>query len=378
MTLTLPKMGPGRHVLATFSLLHYVCPMRDQVVTVLRKTHLLGAIRRARLAVAVLKDGGIDAAALGASATAGKTDEALWEAFASNPHIRSYVEALQAEGVFELWMSSGYDAASLKASSPYLARFGPGHFYSALPAASQVLDRHRPTSLPGLELDFDSMLTNAAELSAVELPGPRYHQDNDQFSLSDAVQLHHILASKRPARFIEIGSGYSTAVVLDAVQALNLETTVTCIEPYADRLRSQLLAGDEQRFTLVEQPVQSVPLETFDELQAGDVLFIDSTHVVAPGSDVVYELLEILPRLAAGVIVHVHDILYPFDIPDVWLDEGRIWCEPYLLRALLTNSTRYQVTTWLSALASERSDEVRGALSEDSAFGGSSLWLEIT
>jgi len=125
---------------------------------------------------------------------------------------------------------------------------------------------------------------------------------------------------------------------------------ITCVEPNADRLRSRLRSQDD--ISLVEAPVQEVAVERFQELGAGDVLLIDSTHVAKPGSDVIWLYLHVLPTLAPGVLVHVHDIHWPFEYPEKWLLEGRDWNEVYLLRAFLTHNTAWQVrlmTSWLWA-----------------------------
>ena len=129
----------------------------------------------------------------------------------------------------------------------------------------------------------------------------------------------------QPERIIEAGSGYSTMIALDEGYP------VTCIEPHPDRLLSLVRPGDP--VTLLRQLVQDVPLSLYGELAAGDILFIDSSHVVKAGSDVCWLLLRVLPRLAPGAVVHLHDIFWPFEYPAAWLREHRDWTEDYLLNA---------------------------------------------
>jgi hypothetical protein len=126
--------------------------------------------------------------------------------------------------------------------------------------------------------------------------------------------------------------------------------------------------------------VQDVALEVFDELQAGDVLFIDSSHVAKTGSDVNRLYFDVLPRLATGVRVHIHDIFLPHDYPRAWvLDENRSWNEQYLVRALLMDSRRLRVRFGSAYAWTTFPDKVARALGvpRERAFGGGSLWLEI-
>ena len=115
----------------------------------------------------------------------------------------------------------------------------------------------------------------------------------------------------RPKRIIEIGSGFSSACILDCADEFHLDPfTLTCIEPFPTRLRSLLAPQDE--ITLIESPVQLVELGLFESLSKDDILLIDSTHVLKTGSDVAHEIFHILPVLKEGVIVHVHDCQFSF------------------------------------------------------------------
>ena len=223
-----------------------------------------------------------------------------------------------------------------------------GHYYSptALPSERRrqgVWDS--ASDLPGIDTNDTEQLDLARRLAAVrpEFTPRRWNaaDSNTMFGDIDARVLFAVIALLRPPRIIEVGSGYSTAVMLDAGEAMSSTAAITCIEPYPERLQS--LLRPEDSVELLAVPVQDVPHERFTSLSAGDLLFIDSTHVAKPGSDVLRLYLDVLPRLPAGVIVHVHDIFWPFSYRQEWLDEGRDWTEAYLLRALLTDSPSWEI-----------------------------------
>jgi hypothetical protein len=125
-----------------------------------------------------------------------------------------------------------------------------------------------------------------------------------------------------------------------------LPPSIRFIEPYPELLQGLLRPGDRQRVVVDRRPVQDVPLEVFDSLQAGDVLFIDSTHVVKAGSDVGHLFFQVVPRLAEGVWVHVHDVFFPVEYrPHHFLRRGvkQIWQEQYLLHAFLLFNSAFRV-----------------------------------
>jgi predicted O-methyltransferase YrrM len=241
---------------------------------------------------------------------------------------------------------------SVIARPPYVP---PGHFYSPQTARSDVARALSSTSLaaPGVDLGEERQLALAAGLAQVlaePAPGPRYVAANSMFGPGDAAVYRVMLSALAPARILEIGSGYSTAVVLDetGVNPALHDLRITCVEPYPQRLLGVMKETDLARLTLISQPVQDVDPALFDQLKADDVLFIDSTHVVKAGSDVVWLFLQMLPRLAAGVVVHVHDIFWPFEYPDAWLAERRDWTEAYLVNAFLAGNESWEILFFAS------------------------------
>lgn len=238
--------------------------------------------------------------------------------------------------------------ASIAARPPWVR---PGHFYSPATSAADVgRALSWPPEAPGVDLREGEQLRLASELMPLttQVRPDRYHADNTMYGIGDASVYSAMLRRIEPRRVIEVGSGFSTATLLDTAEQAGFPVEATCIEPYPDRLLTLLRPWDDVR--LLRAPVQDVPLDTFDALGSGDVLFIDSTHVAKAGSDVLWLLLRVLPRLAPGVHVHLHDIFWPFEYPEEWLREGRDWTEAYLLHAFLCDSRAWEITFFSSWL----------------------------
>ena len=169
------------------------------------------------------------------------------------------------------------------------------------------------------------------------------------FGPIESQVVHCFIRSAKPARVVEIGCGVSTAVMLQAAQLNAGEgqrpTQFTCVEPYP-----KPAFRNTEGITLVEHLCQTVPHEVFAQLGRGDLLFIDSSHAVKPGSDVVRIYLDIIPRLAPGVTIHIHDIYLPYLYSEHVLNHYFGWQETSLLLALLTNNERLSVLAGLAAL----------------------------
>src|SRR6266567_3489120 len=268
----------------------------------------------------------------------------------------------------------------------------PGHFYSPVPnlhdleAQADVLWPEKlPTELPGIDLRAEEQLqtfsqvaklARAIEIHEHETEPWRYYSDNVAYGAGDALTLHGMLRLIRPERLIEIGSGHSSAMTLDTVEHfLGGKTDVKFIEPYPELLESVMRRGDRERVTIIPTPLQQVPLDTFATLQSGDVLFIDSTHVLKTGSDVARLYGWILPSLAEGVHVHIHDMFYPFEYPKEWVMEGRAWTEVYVVRALLALNSSFEIMLFNDWLAHFHRDVIERELPEMLANTGGALWL---
>lgn len=150
-----------------------------------------------------------------------------------------------------------------------------------------------------------------------------YYIDNNFFPEADAFMLASVIRQERPKRIIEVGSGFSSAVMIDTIRDEKLSVSLTLIEPNPERVKALLLDHSYVTYSIIERDVQEVDVEIFDSLESNDILFIDSSHVAKIGSDVSFLFLRVLPRIKAGVIVHVHDIFYPYSYPMAWLKQGR-------------------------------------------------------
>jgi hypothetical protein len=263
----------------------------------------------------------------------------------------------------------------LLATSEVIAALGaflPGHYYSPYPSpedvdrASSKAELPAP-SLPGIDLNVAEQLELLAifggfyeELDFPTSPDPewRYAYENDFFRYGDAASLYAMIRHLQPHRIIEVGSGFSSMVVLDTNER-NFDNEIEClfIDPEPERFLGLLRPDDLDRNSLIPDLVQNVALSTFDSLGPGDILFIDSSHVSKGGSDVNHLIFEVLPRLAVGVHVHFHDIFYPFEYPRHWF-EHFAWTENYLLRAFLQFNQEFKVCFFSDYLLRFHGEEV--------------------
>ena len=248
----------------------------------------------------------------------------------------------------------------------------PGHYYSPVATAA---DRHRATRdrqlSAAVNINEDEQLALIRNLTLSVPRSHRWVDDNDLFNAPEAALYRALLLQHRPRRVIEIGSGYSTALALDVAETDLPDLKITCIEPFPTRLRRLLRPEDSARLTLFEQPLHQVDISALvSELEPGDVFFVDSTHVVKPASDVLQILLHVLPALPEGVLVHFHDIYWPFEYPDAWLAEGRDWNEAYFLHAFLAYNDQFRIFLFQHFLHIEHAGLLPAHLSP-----GSSLWM---
>jgi predicted O-methyltransferase YrrM len=278
----------------------------------------------------------------------------------------------------------------LKADLVEWGKFSPpGHFYSPLPSAAEVEVAFARGSFgppfAGMDLNEQSQFALLEQFAQYypdqpfpeePVAGKRFYLRNPSYGHFDAIMLYCMLRHLNPARIIEVGSGYSSAAMLDLNdQVMGGRMALTFIDPDMSRLRPLLYPGDETRVTLIESCVQDVPLEAFTKLQAGDVLFIDSSHVSKIGSDVNRLFFDILPVLQEGVLVHIHDIAGNLEYPRDWLLEGRAWNEQYLLRAFLMYNCTFEVALFPSWLADQRHDFLRSRMPLCAQGGGGQMWL---
>jgi predicted O-methyltransferase YrrM len=265
----------------------------------------------------------------------------------------------------------------------------PGHFYSPIFLPG---DSFRRTPAPS-ELEIPMRAEKQLELLRAIVPlgmkfpsSPNtsnfFYSDNDQYGDGDAFIFSGMIKYLKPSKVIEIGSGYSTAVLIDTVLQSGLTTSIIAIDPFPQRLEG-LLANKEFdlrskiSIEVIPKPVQEVDVHLYSRLNKGDILFIDSSHVSKTGSDVNFELFEIFPLLKSGVWVHIHDMFWPFEYPEGWIQEGRSWNENYIVRAYLTENTKISVRLFQQYLFQEHNSSWKMVSEKGIGNPGGGLWLEI-
>ncbi|GAB3920794.1 class I SAM-dependent methyltransferase [Larkinella terrae] len=243
----------------------------------------------------------------------------------------------------------------------YQTMYPPGHFYSPIVNTEELqsfratLFSRKPDQLKGIELrkyaQFRLLQQFADYYKTIPFPARkdssfRYYFENDLYSYGDAIVLHSMLRHFQPKRIIEAGSGFSSAAMLDTNEYFfDNSLQFTFIDPNPERLYSLLRDEDSSSATVLASRLQSVPLQEFEKLEKNDIFFVDSTHVSKTGSDVNYIFFEILPRLKSGVLIHFHDIFYPFEYPEEWVLgwKGFGWNESYMLRNFMMYNRDFEI-----------------------------------
>lgn len=265
-----------------------------------------------------------------------------------------------------------------------------GHFYSPVPSNeditkySRLIDDSYCLSQIAVNFDlqeeiFSKMLE---EYKSIDFPehqtlGNRYYCQNSYYSHMDGITLSMMVRIFRPKTIIEIGSGFSSAAILDTIDSISgYRPDVTFVEPNPGRLYRLIGTGQMSHIAkIVEARVQSSDLGIFKSLGQNDFIIIDSSHIVKFGSDLNFIFFHIFPLLSKGVIVHFHDIWKGFDYPAAWLMEGTYWNEAYFLRAFLSNSKCWEaiyMTDYMSAL---HDFEYRSKMPLCSRSAGSSFYI---
>ena len=241
----------------------------------------------------------------------------------------------------------------------------PGHFYSAVMdidyvrANQDAIWAENDEWLNGININTEGQQAFLRSLKPVydslnleqfdkpqAVTGNRYAFDNTWYTYADATLLYLMMKKFRPKRIIEVGSGHSSALMLDLNnREFNNEISLTFIDPNPqDRLYGLLRDTDKKAANIIPNIVQHVDLDAYSKLEANDILFIDNSHVSKVGSDVNHMFFEILPRLKKGVIIHIHDIFNGFIYPKEWVFEVRHnWNEIFLCRAFLMYNKAFDI-----------------------------------
>lgn len=269
------------------------------------------------------------------------------------------------------------------------------HYYSNIPDLNTLTkeDFERKIDIVGFDFNIDKqkkLLTDFAENYRVEYDAwPKHETDKKyefhigqtSFRSVDSQILHCMVRSLNPKTVIEVGSGYSTMITAKALQ-MNAEEHSSAkgkfiaIEPYPN---PTLQAGVPGLDEIIDKGIQDLPITYFDVLQENDILFLDSTHTVKIKGDVNYEILEVLPRLNKGVVVHIHDIFLPYEYPEPWFRSGeRMWAEQYLLHAFLINNDSFEIMWTSFRMFKEHSDFLKTKMDyfEEGVPYKGSIWLK--
>ena len=281
----------------------------------------------------------------------------------------------------------------------FFEKFGihvlPVHYYSPVPDTRelrrQLSQWYREWSFAGVEFNVDGqsqLLENLRTYTSECDELPAYNQVREQdlgegYGEIDSHILHAMIRHFKPRTIIEVGSGVSTYYCLHAA-SLNgevdgVESRIVCVEPYPKPALYRLRGAS--RIEIVPKLVQELSTDFFQALEEGDILFIDSTHIVKINSDVVYLYLEVLPSLKEGVVVHIHDIPFPYPAPDpeLWIfTRHQFWTESALVHAFLMYNNRFKILLCSSYLHYREPDKLKSVFSvyDPGKPFPASLWLQ--
>lgn len=262
------------------------------------------------------------------------------------------------------WLFTKIGIAKLPIAKGIFDTFGVmpirDHYYQPLVFPNKHLKRgfDLKRQLPGIDFKINGQLQflNTLDFRDELLKIPiEYSQSSDfyfhngSFEAGDSEMLYNIIRYYKPRKIIEIGSGNSTRITLRASKlnrSENHDIDIICIEPY-----EQPWLENVSEINVIRKKVEDVPFSEFESLNENDILFIDSSHIIRPNGDVLFEFLELLPKLNKGVIIHIHDIYSPRDYSEeIIFDKRFMWNEQYLLEAFLSFNDHFEIICALNYL----------------------------
>lgn len=243
------------------------------------------------------------------------------------------------------------------------------HYYQPLINPNKYLKKSlkEDRNLTGINFNIDEQLEILSKFDYNEelLSFPlencysnEYYYNNSQFNAGDSEYLYNIIRYFKPNRIIEIGCGFSTLMIRNAISQnkrdnINYNCNHICIEPYEVKWLEKL------DVELYRERVENIDLKYFQKLESNDILFIDSSHIIRPQGDVLFEYLELLPTIKSGVLIHIHDIFTPKDYNDKWIrNDHLLWNEQYLLEAFLTYNSEFRIIGSLNYLNHNYNNEL--------------------
>lgn len=242
-----------------------------------------------------------------------------------------------------------------------------------MPSALNGIDMNEEAQLHLLRDVFPQFLDEYKNIPFEADNDPtKFYANNTMFSGIDARVYYCLARHFKPETILEVGSGFSTLIAAQAA-VKNGRSAVTCIEPYPREFLKQGFPGLK---SLIPNKVQDVDRRVFADLKSGDFLFIDTSHVVKIGSEVLYLYFEILPTIPEGVIVHIHDIFFPLEYPKPFLSNDRhFWNEQYLVQAFLMYNDSFEVLFCNSYMSHYHIDDIKKTFPNSNRWHGGSLWL---
>jgi len=271
--------------------------------------------------------------------------------------------------------------------------YPPGHYYSPICDIAEIKEKESAIwhsinvdGIKGIDLNVNEQIRLVEKefvkfykelpFEGVRMNGLRYGFENEMYSYTDGIFLYSMMRHFKPTRIIAVASGHSSALMLDVNQIFfENKIELTFIEPYPERLYNTIREEDKRTTNIIVKNVQEVKTSLFETLEKGDILFIDSTHVSKCGSDVNFLLFDVLPILQKGVLIHFHDIFYPFEYPKGWVYQGRNWNENYILRAFLMHNKEYTIKLFSHYLHKHHTTIFKQMPLTYHNFGGC-IWLE--
>lgn len=268
----------------------------------------------------------------------------------------------------------------------------PKHFYAPIPSREDI-GNYEPNDYSTEGIDWNenhqceilkrcmAYEKELNEIPCTEKSALEYCWDNDSFSHTDAAFYYSLIRLLNPGKVVEIGAGNSTKIAIQALKSFGKdapEKILEVVEPYPSHNLKEVV--NNYNLKLVEAKLQDIPLTFFDSLNENDLLFYDGSHVVKYGADVNYFIFKVLPRLKAGVYVHIHDIFLPNDYPKNWIEKLNIfWNEQYLIHGFLMYNDSFQIefsSSYMKKEYPELLNECFKAPLKYKGNGGGSLWIK--
>lgn len=284
-------------------------------------------------------------------------------------------EAIHDSHNFTLWEKHGYHVI-------------PNHFYYPIPDTHQLEKNFPPSSpYPGIDLrqDFQLKLLQetipifSQEFNAFPLKQNKsnsFFLHNDGFCGIDPHVYHSFIRHFKPDTIIEVGSGFSTLLAFQAIQLNNSGSRLIVIDPWPRSLIQAFISKDNAGIVHLPNKVEELDVDLFSCLKENDMLFIDSSHVIRTGGDICFLILEVLPKLSKGVLIHFHDIYLPSDYPrELILDQHMFWTEQYLLQAYLAENDHVEVLFASNFISKKYKPLIKRTFPNAIWWTGESFWI---